>query len=404
MHTRRFGRTNLQMPVFSTGGMRYQDGWKDKPLSEVDPEKHANLVNTIQRSLDVGINHIETARGYGCSERELGVVLPKYPREDLIVQTKVGPNDDPQAFYDNFYDSLDRLQLDHVDLFSIHGINNQETLEQAIRPGGCFDMAQRIREEGKCKFVGFSTHGSLDIILEAIRFGEPEVGKGFDYLNLHYYWIFQRNRPAIDEAMKRDMGVFIISPSDKGGKLYSPPAKLVELCKPLHPMVFNDLWTLSQPGVHTLSLGAAKPSDYDEHLEADRLLDEVETILPPIVERLRDEMERVTGHPDHAHLTEDLPWWDETPGELNLELIFLIRNLAKAWDMIEYGKMRFNMMGGGGHWVPGSKVDEAFANVDKQALREKLNGHPAEPHVENFIIETINLVGGKEIKRLSEND
>ena len=63
------------------------------------------------------------------------------------------------------------------------------------------------------------------------------------------------------------MGVFIISPSDKGGQLYNPPAKLVDLCQPLSPMVFNDLFCLSHPQIHTLSLGAARPTDFDEHLK-----------------------------------------------------------------------------------------------------------------------------------------
>ena len=54
MHTRRFGRTEIQMPVFSTGGMRYQDGWADKPLAELDPKTTANMEAVIARSLEVG--------------------------------------------------------------------------------------------------------------------------------------------------------------------------------------------------------------------------------------------------------------------------------------------------------------------------------------------------------------
>ena len=62
---RRFGRTELQMSVFSLGGMRYQFKWQDVPLDEVPPENQANLEATIRRSVELGINHIETARGYG---------------------------------------------------------------------------------------------------------------------------------------------------------------------------------------------------------------------------------------------------------------------------------------------------------------------------------------------------
>jgi len=68
MQYRRFGRTELQMPVFSCGGMRYQYKWKDLPPKEIPAKNQQNLEATIRRSLEIGINHIETARGYGTSE------------------------------------------------------------------------------------------------------------------------------------------------------------------------------------------------------------------------------------------------------------------------------------------------------------------------------------------------
>ena len=54
-------------------------------------DNQANLEATIHRALELGINHIETARGYGTSEMQLGRVLPKLPRDKIIVQTKVAP-------------------------------------------------------------------------------------------------------------------------------------------------------------------------------------------------------------------------------------------------------------------------------------------------------------------------
>ena len=158
MKYRRFGRTELQMPVFSCGGMRYQKSWKDAEWSEIDDANQANLEATIHRSLEVGINHIETARGYGSSERQLGRVLPTIPRGKMIVQTKVGPTADSAEFHQTFNTSMERLGLDHVDLLSIHGINDAETLDWSVRKGGCLDVARQIQREGRAKFIGFSTH------------------------------------------------------------------------------------------------------------------------------------------------------------------------------------------------------------------------------------------------------
>src|SRR6478672_5296580 len=91
MFYRRFGRTELQMPVFSCGGMRYQQTWGQLEPDAIDPENQANVEATIHHALELGINHIETARGYGTSEMQLGWILPKLPREQMIVQTKVAP-------------------------------------------------------------------------------------------------------------------------------------------------------------------------------------------------------------------------------------------------------------------------------------------------------------------------
>jgi uncharacterized protein len=91
MKYRRFGRTQLTMPVFSCGGMRYQFKWQDTEPGDIPAENQANLEAAIYRALELGINHIETARGYGTSEMQLGRVLPRLPREKIIVQTKVSP-------------------------------------------------------------------------------------------------------------------------------------------------------------------------------------------------------------------------------------------------------------------------------------------------------------------------
>src|SRR5438552_952429 len=98
MKYRRFGRTELAMPVLSCGGMRYQFKWQDVKPNEIPPENQANLEATIQRAFELGINHIETARGYGSSEMQLGNILPRLPRDKIIVQTKIGPREDPRDF------------------------------------------------------------------------------------------------------------------------------------------------------------------------------------------------------------------------------------------------------------------------------------------------------------------
>ena len=121
------------------------------------------------------------------------------------------PQADPEAFEAELELSLERLQVQRVDLLAIHGINRHDHLEQTVRPGGCLDVVRRWQAEGRIGHVGFSTHGEPELIVDAI---ETDC---FDYVNLHWYFIRQDNEPAIAAAHRHDMGVFIISPTDKGG-------------------------------------------------------------------------------------------------------------------------------------------------------------------------------------------
>lgn len=392
MKYRRFGRTELQMPVFSCGGMRYQHKWQDVPLSEIPVDNQLNLEATIYRSLELGINHIETARFYGSSEVQLGQILPKLNRQDMLVQTKVPPVADPEEFRRTFDLCLSRLNLDYVDLLGIHGVNNQEMSDYTLRDGGCWEVAKQLQAEGKVRFIGFSTHAPTDVIINAI-----ETDK-FDYVNLHWYYINQTNWAAIEAATRHDLGVFIISPTNKGGLLNKPSAKLVELCQPLSPIVFNNLFCLSHPQVHTLSIGAAQPSEFDEHLKTLELLDRSEEILPPIIDRLEREAANKLGTQWVKTWREGLPALSDTPGNINIATILWLRNLAIAYDMLEYGQMRYNLLENGGHWFPGSKATD----VQRFDLSTCLANSPYAAKIPALLLETDRLLGGMEVKRLSQ--
>jgi uncharacterized protein len=389
---RRFGRTELQMPVFSCGGMRYQFKWEDVPNYEIPADNQANLEATIRKAVEVGINHIETARGYGTSEMQLGRILPQFPREKLIVQTKISPKADAKEFRETFEQSLKNLQLDYVDLLGLHGINHAESLDDSIRPGGCLEVAQQLQAEGKVRFIGFSTHGSTDVIVQTINTNQ------FDYVNLHWYYINQWNWAAIEAAKRHDMGVFIISPSNKGGLLYEPPEKLVNLCAPLSPMVFNDLFCLSHQEVHTLSVGAAKPEDFDEHLKTLELIDRASEILPPILARLEEEAIATLGEDWVKSWETNLPTFDQTPGEVNIRVILWLRNLAIAYDLVDYAKMRYNLLGNGSHWFPGNKADR----VEELNLRQCLARNPHADKIPQLLEQAHQLLVGEAVKRLSK--
>jgi len=389
--TRRFGRTGLAMPVLTCGGMRFQHRWEEEPPQPIPSDNQANLDQIVARALELGVRHFETARGYGTSEAQLGPILQKIPRDFFILQTKVAPAADPAEFEKVFRISLSKLGLPWVDLLSLHGVNDRETAEWSLRPGGCLERVRRWQKEGLCRHVGFSTHGPPDLVEELVSGGR------FDYVNLHWYYIFQEHTRSLEAAQRNDMGVFIISPNDKGGMLYQPPERLRQLTSPLSPMAFNTLFCLRRPEIHTLSIGAARPSDFDEHVAAVQKLPEISDLLPPIETCLQKCRQEALPEPWGSSWDQGLPHWSQSPGQANLREILRLHNLALAYDLVEYGKMRYNLLGQGGHWFPG----QSLGTLSADDLRPALQNCPHPEETLRRLLAARDLFAGEKKQRLS---
>ena len=195
------------------------------------------------------------------------------------------------------------------------------------------------------------------------------------------------------------MGMFIISPNDKGGKLYEPPPKLVELCSPLSPMEFNDLYCLARAEVHTLSCGAARPSDFDEHVSALKHYDDAAAVVAPIERRLRDEMERTLGRDWCDQWCEGLPEYVDVPGRVNVLEILRLWTYAKSLDLVSWGKMRYNLLGQADHWFPGANAGD----MDEGKLRPVLQKSPFCEKIPSVLREAHAMLFDKPKARLSQS-
>ena len=395
MKYRRFGRTEIQMPVISVGGMRFQTSWKRDDA--IKSESIENLEKIIAHAMELGLNHFETAHGYGTSEEELGPLLGKYDRDSLILQTKCEPREDIKEFLNDLDTSMKCLKVDRLDLLGIHGVNNDELLQRVIQKGGVLDAALKLKSEGRIGAVGFSSHGSPAMITRAIQ------TDAFDYVNLWHSYIYPFNLPAIAEATRHDMGVFIISPNDKGGMLYDPPEKLCRLTAPLSPMTFNDVFILSNPNIHTISCGVAKPGDFDEHVAAVEKMDSLTDVVEAIRQRLDGEMEKVFDADWAKHYLKGVPDWSQTPEGLNIFIVVWLWNLVKAFDLKKYAQMRYNLMGNAEHWFPGCKP-QVHAKIDPKALRQSLDASPYADRIMDILEEAYDLMKAEEVNRLSEED
>ena len=366
---RRFGRTNIDMPVLSLGGMRFQKSWQQLEFNDISKEEQNKVIKILELADLYGLNHIETARHYGTSELQLGSAFKDMDINSKIIQTKIPPNEDVNKFQDELKMSFQKLGIKKIDLLAIHGINTFEHLQQAIREGGCVDALRKWQKDNMIGHIGFSTHGSLSLIQEAISSNK------FDFVNLHWYFINQINIKAIKLAEKFDLGVFIISPTDKGGHLHTPSEKIYKLCKPIHPIVFNDLFCLSNNSVHTLSVGAAKESDFDYHLEAISLLHKSNELVPSIETKLTQESIKVLGVDWYQNWDKNLPTWKNTPGEINIPVLLWLSNLLEAWDLESFTKARYQLLGNGGHWFPGNNSNSLDLSVTENDLYKSLTNH-----------------------------
>lgn len=334
MQYRRFGKTELDLSVFSLGTMRCL----------ATPE---TFQQTLIQALGLGINHLETAQGYGQSEQLLGQALQQLDRDRLVVTTKIPPTPDAETMAQQIATSLERLQLDFVDCLAIHGINTWEHLEWVTASKGCMAAVHTAQARGQIRHVGFSTHGLQALITAAIQ---TDL---FEFISLHYYYFFQRHAPIIELAQQKDLGIFIISPADKGGLLYTPPEQLRTLCAPEEPLQLTYRWLLSDPRVTTLSVGPAQPADLAWPLQladATEALTDAEEAQLATLDRHRD---TVLGTEQCRQCYQCLP----CPEAIHIPEVLRLRNLTLAYDMTAYGQYRYRMFENAGHWFPGSRAD-----------------------------------------------
>jgi len=107
--------------------------------------------------LRYGINHIDTAASYGRSERRVGAWMREH-RDKFFLATKTN-----ERTYDGaraqFEKSLERLNVESVDLLQLHNLVDPAEWETALSPGGALDFAREARDQGRVRFIGVTGHG-----------------------------------------------------------------------------------------------------------------------------------------------------------------------------------------------------------------------------------------------------
>lgn len=159
MELRKLGRTGLMVSAIGMGGI---------PIQRVSVTK---AINVVQAAVEQGVNFIDTARGYTDSEFKLGRFLGGYKnRAALFIATKSMART-AEAMAADVEASLQALQVDYIDLYQLHGVKDEATIEQVLAPGGALEALRKARSMGKVRFVGITGH-IPSMLVKALRTGE----------------------------------------------------------------------------------------------------------------------------------------------------------------------------------------------------------------------------------------
>jgi aryl-alcohol dehydrogenase-like predicted oxidoreductase len=113
---------------------------------------------TLEVLLRHGVNHIDVAASYGDAELRIAPWLKREPKR-FFVATKTGERTARRA-REELHRSLDRLGVDHVDLWQLHNLADPIEWDTALSPGGAIEAAVQARDEGLVKWIGVTGHGA----------------------------------------------------------------------------------------------------------------------------------------------------------------------------------------------------------------------------------------------------
>ncbi|MCP9890388.1 aldo/keto reductase [Cyanobium sp. Aljojuca 7D2] len=304
----------------------------------------AQMEAVLRAALTAGINHLETAPAYGPAESFLGQALAALAAEGLEppggwrITSKLLPGSDLATAQVQLRAILARLGVAQLTTVAVHGLNTPEHLEWALRGPGA-DLLAWARGEGLVGQVGFSSHGSPELIEAALASG------AFRVCSLHLHLFDQTRLPLARAALASGIGVLAISPADKGGRLYDPPAELLADCAPFHPLELAYRFLLDQE-ISTLSLGAEQPGDLAWATAIHGPSPWLSAAQLAALERLSAAGRERLGAERCGQCRACLP----CPNGVPIPELLRLRNLAVGHGMEAFAGERYNLIGRAGHW------------------------------------------------------
>ena len=262
MEKRRLEKLGIETSLLGFGCMRFPttaEGKIDEPEAE----------RMVDKAIAAGVNYIDTAYPYhnGESEPVVGRILKKYPRDSFYLATKlpvwlVKNTQDAERI---FQEQLERLQTDHIDFYLLHAMNKEKW--DSMKELGVVEYCEKLKEEGKIKYLGFSFHDDYEVFEEIIRY------RDWDFCQIQYNYM-DTEEQAGDKgyALAESLGIpLVIMEPIKGGSLAGFSEDINEKFRALDPdrsiASFALRWVGGHPGVNVILSGMSTMEQVEDNLK-----------------------------------------------------------------------------------------------------------------------------------------
>ena len=265
MHYRKFGKLDWDVSALGFGAMRLPIICGD--TKNIDQPE---AIKMIRHSIDNGVNYVDTAYPYhgGESEKVVGKALKDGYREKVRLATKM-----PSWLVEKYEDfdkylneQLEKLDTTHIDYYLLHGLNTKRW--PLLKELGVFEWAEKVKEDGRIKYLGFSFHDEYPVFEQILEDAEHFT---FCQIQLNYMDTeYQAGIKGLKLAAEKGLAVVIMEPI-KGGKLgVTPPQDVIDVWAKSEvrrtPADWALQWVWNLPEVSVVLSGMSEMRHVEENL------------------------------------------------------------------------------------------------------------------------------------------
>lgn len=262
MEYRTMDNIGAKTSLLGFGCMRY-------PTNEDGSINEELAFDMLDKAYHAGVNYFDTAYPYhgGKSEPVTGRALDRYPRDSYYLATKL-PIWEIRTLEDVeriFHEQLERLHKDYVDFYLMHALNKDRW--ELIKKLGILEYCEKLRDEGKIRYLGFSFHDEYEVFEEII------TSYHWDFCQIQLNYMdkdSQATLKGVELAQKLGIPMVIMEPV-KGGSLANLPDDITSIFKNIRPEASTPSWALRYvatfPNVKVVLSGMSNMEQVEDNLD-----------------------------------------------------------------------------------------------------------------------------------------